>query len=58
MAPAVGCNPQATWAHRGPPHRDRSPVKLAAIGIGVDVSQCYGNVTRIAKIDDLGLALT
>ncbi|MFN8066413.1 MAG: hypothetical protein U0P82_16615 [Vicinamibacterales bacterium] len=35
-----------------------SPVKLAAIGIGVDVSQFYSNATRISKIDDLGPALT
>ncbi len=36
----------------------RSPVKLAAIGIGVDVSQFYSNATRISTIDDLGPALT
>jgi cobaltochelatase CobT len=36
----------------------RSPVRLAAIGIGHDVSRFYGNATRIAKIDDLGPALT
>ncbi|MFN7914920.1 MAG: hypothetical protein U0Q55_06240 [Vicinamibacterales bacterium] len=36
----------------------RSPVKLAAIGIGVDVKQFYSNATRISKIDDLGPALT
>ncbi len=36
----------------------RSPVKLAAIGIGHDVSQFYRNATRIARIDDLGPALT
>ncbi len=36
----------------------RSPVKLAAIGIGHDVSQFYTNATRIAKVDDLGPALT
>ena len=36
----------------------RSPVKLAAIGIGHDVSQFYANATRIQKIDDLGPALT
>ncbi|MGE3955663.1 MAG: cobaltochelatase subunit CobT [Vicinamibacterales bacterium] len=36
----------------------RSPVKLAAIGIGVDVSQFYANATRVSKIDDLGPALT
>ena len=35
-----------------------SPVKLAAIGIGHDVSQFYRNATRIARIDDLGPALT
>jgi cobaltochelatase CobT len=36
----------------------RSPVTLAAIGIGHDVSQFYGNATRISKVDDLGPALT
>lgn len=36
----------------------RSPVKLAAVGIGHDVSQFYANATRISKIDDLGPALT
>ncbi len=36
----------------------RSPVRLAAIGIGHDVSQFYRNATRISKIDDLGPALT
>ncbi len=36
----------------------RSPVKLAAVGIGHDVSQFYTNATRIRKIDDLGPALT
>lgn len=36
----------------------RSPVKLAAIGIGVDVSQFYSNATRISTVDDLGPALT
>ena len=36
----------------------RSPVKLAAIGIGHDVSQFYANATRISKVDDLGPALT
>ena len=36
----------------------RSPVKLAAIGIGHDVSRFYRNATRISKIDDLGPALT
>ena len=36
----------------------RSPVRLAAIGIGHDVSVFYRNATRIARIDDLGPALT
>ena len=36
----------------------RSPVQLAAIGIGHDVSRFYRNATRIAKIDDLGTALS
>ena len=36
----------------------RSPVQLAAIGIGHDVSRFYSNATRIARIDDLGPALT
>jgi cobaltochelatase CobT len=36
----------------------RSPVRLAAIGIGHDVSQFYSNATRIRTIDDLGPALT
>ncbi len=36
----------------------RSPVQLAAIGIGHDVSQFYRNATRVSKIDDLGPALT
>jgi cobaltochelatase CobT len=36
----------------------RSPVQLAAIGIGHDVSRFYRNATRIAKIDDLGPALS
>lgn len=36
----------------------RSPVKLAAIGIGHDVSQFYSNAARISKVDDLGPALT
>jgi cobaltochelatase CobT len=36
----------------------RSPVKLAAIGIGHDVSRFYRNATRISRIDDLGPALT
>src|SRR4030095_6810447 len=37
---------------------NRSPVKLAAIGIGHDVSRFYPNATRIRRIDDLGPALT
>jgi cobaltochelatase CobT len=36
----------------------RSPVQLAAIGIGHDVSSFYRNATRIAKIEQLGPALT
>ena len=36
----------------------RSLVQLAAIGIGHDVSRFYRNATRIARIDDLGPALT
>jgi cobaltochelatase CobT len=36
----------------------RSPVSLAAIGIGHDVSPFYANATVIARIDDLGPALT
>lgn len=36
----------------------RSPVTLAAIGIGHDVSQFYRNATRISSIDELGPALT
>lgn len=35
-----------------------SPVHLAAIGIGHDVSRFYGNATRIRGIEDLGPALT
>ena len=35
----------------------RSPVQLAAIGIGHDVSAFYANATKIARIDDLGPAL-
>jgi cobaltochelatase CobT len=35
-----------------------SPVQLAAIGIGHDVSRFYRNATRIAKMEDLGPALT
>ncbi len=36
----------------------RSPVQLAAIGIGHDVSRFYQNATTIARIDQLGPALT
>ena len=36
----------------------RSPVQLAAIGIGHDVSRFYRNATRISRIDDLGPALS
>jgi cobaltochelatase CobT len=40
-------------------HIERSsPVQLAAIGIGHDVSRFYRNATRIARIEDLGPALT
>ena len=35
-----------------------SPVKLAAIGIGHDVSRVYANATKIAKVEQLGPALT
>ena len=35
----------------------RSPVQLAAIGIGHDVSAFYGNATTIARVDQLGPAL-
>lgn len=35
----------------------RSRVRLAAIGIGHDVSQVYRNATRISKVEDLGAAL-
>jgi cobaltochelatase CobT len=35
-----------------------SPVKLAAIGIGHDVSTIYSNATTIARIDHLGPALS
>ena len=35
----------------------RSPVQLAAIGIGHNVSSFYRNATRIARIEQLGLAL-
>jgi cobaltochelatase CobT len=36
----------------------RSPVHLAAIGIGHDVSSFYRNATRIARIEQLGPALS
>jgi cobaltochelatase CobT len=36
----------------------RSDVQLAAIGIGHDVSRVYRNATKIAKIEQLGPALT
>lgn len=36
----------------------RSPVQLAAIGIGHDVSTFYRNATTIARIDHLGPALS
>jgi len=36
----------------------QSPIQLAAIGIGHDVSRVYRNATKIAKIDQLGPALT
>ena len=36
----------------------RSPVTLAAIGIGCAVSQFYRSATRISRIDNLGSALT
>jgi cobaltochelatase CobT len=36
----------------------RSPVQLAAIGIGHDVSRFYRNATRIRRIEDLGPALS
>ncbi len=36
----------------------RSPVQLAAIGIGHNVSSFYQNATRIERIEDLGPALT
>jgi cobaltochelatase CobT len=35
-----------------------SPVQLAAIGIGHDVSTLYSNATTIARIDHLGPALS
>jgi cobaltochelatase CobT len=36
----------------------RSPVQLAAIGIGHDVSTFYRNATTIARVDHLGPALS
>ena len=36
----------------------RSPVQLAAIGIGHDVSRFYRNATRIASVEELGPALS
>jgi cobaltochelatase CobT len=36
----------------------RSRIRLAAIGIGHDVSQVYRHATRIARVDDLGAALS
>jgi cobaltochelatase CobT len=36
----------------------RSPVQLAAIGIGHDVSRFYRNATRISRIEELGPALS
>ena len=36
----------------------RSPVRLAAIGIGHDVSRFYANATRIRRIEELGPALS
>jgi len=36
----------------------RSPVRLAAIGIGHDVSLFYSNATRLLRVDDLGPALS
>jgi cobaltochelatase CobT len=36
----------------------RSDIQLAAIGIGHDVSRVYRNATKIAKIEQLGPALT
>jgi cobaltochelatase CobT len=36
----------------------RSRVQLAAIGIGHDVSRVYRNATKIAKVEQLGPALT
>jgi cobaltochelatase CobT len=36
----------------------RSPVQLAAIGIGHNVSAFYQNATTVAKMDQLGPALS
>jgi cobaltochelatase CobT len=36
----------------------QSPIQLAAIGIGHDVSRVYSNATKIAKVEQLGPALT
>ena len=36
----------------------RSPVKLAAIGIGHNVSRFYSNAMTIARIEHLGPALS
>ena len=36
----------------------RSPVQLAAIGIGHNVSAFYGNATTVARMEQLGPALT
>jgi cobaltochelatase CobT len=36
----------------------RSPVRIAAIGIGHDVSLFYSHATRLVRIDDLGPALS
>ena len=61
---------EATFAANGSDYLDRhlvsvvhdietrSPVQLTAIGIGHDVSRFYRNATRIARIDDLGPALS
>jgi cobaltochelatase CobT len=35
----------------------RSPVKLAAIGIGHNVAALYRNATRISRVEDFGPAL-
>ena len=36
----------------------RSPVQLAAIGIGHNVSAFYANATTVARMEQLGPALT